>query len=514
MNKTVLCIVDGLGVSGQEFGNAVVAAGMPNLKSAMAKYPSTLIKASGFEVGLADEKDPGNSEVGHNAIGSGQYIKQGLSLLNDAFETGKLFESDAWKELSQNAKRTKLNVIFLLSDGKTHSSLSHLLLLIERCAKDGIRLAIHALADGRDVATQSILKYIDITREKIKSCGANAKIATLAGRGKLFMDRYESNINLYIDGIRVCAMGEAPVVADIHKAVRAEYSKNPTMTDETINPYILEPDWLIKNCDSVLLLNYRGDRAVGTCKMFEQGRFLTPEQYAMIDKCVFAGVLQYDSEEGLPGNFLCAPPVIQNGLTEWLVAHGVRQYSVTETVKFGHLTYFFNGNRAAPFDANLETWKEFKSDVLHNMYNRAPKMQAEKICADAVKAIAGKKFDFIKMNFPNPDMVGHTADFEATVIACKTVDECLGRLITACKDAGANLIITADHGNAELMLSADNKPNSNHTNNLVPFILIQNDGQKAFKIKDGKFGLTNIAASICLLLGIKPSPHFNEAIIN
>ncbi|MCL2484236.1 MAG: 2,3-bisphosphoglycerate-independent phosphoglycerate mutase, partial [Firmicutes bacterium] len=270
MKKTVLCIIDGLGINPEEEGNAVHAAKMEDLWTAFDWMTSTSLKASGLEVGLASESDAGNSEVGHNAIGSGQYIKQGLSLVNESFETGEIFKTESWKKLAENAKKTKLNVIFLLSDGNTHSCFEHLMKLLENCAKENIQVAIHALADGRDVGTQSVLKYIDLTREKIKQCGVDAKIATVGGRGKLFMDRYESNINLYIDGIKVCALGDAPVVSDIHMAVKIEYRKNPSMTDETLNPYILEPELLIKNGDSVLMLNYRGDRAVGTCKMFER----------------------------------------------------------------------------------------------------------------------------------------------------------------------------------------------------------------------------------------------------
>ncbi|MDR0462543.1 MAG: 2,3-bisphosphoglycerate-independent phosphoglycerate mutase [Christensenellaceae bacterium] len=511
MNKTVLCIVDGLGIRDNDNGNAVAKANMVNLNGAMKSGLYTQIKASGPEVGLVDEKDPGNSEVGHNAIGSGQYIKQGLALLNEAFKTGDIYKSDGWKDLSANAKKTKLNIIFLLSDGNTHSSLPHLFYVLEQCAKEKITVSIHALADGRDVAPQSVLEYIDLTREKIKQLGLNAKIATVGGRGKLYMDRYESNVNLYIDGIRVCALGQAPVITDIHDAVSAEYKKNSTMTDETLNPYILEPKMLIENGDSVLLLNYRGDRAVGTCKMFESGKFLTKEQYVAINKCHFAGIMQYDADGNLPKKFLCPPPVIKNGLTGWLCKHNVRQYSVTETVKFGHLTYFFNGNRAAPYDEKLENWKEFTSDVCNNMYNGAPKMQTEKICDDAISAIKSGKYDFIKMNFPNPDMVGHTADFDATVIACKTVDECLGKLIETCKKENATLVITADHGNAEFMKSPDGKPNSNHTNALVPFVVLSPD--KKLKTRGGNFGLTNIASTVCVLLGVPPSPVFNESII-
>jgi len=504
MNKTVLCIVDGLGVAGVGPGNAVELAGMTNFNSAKASGLYTEIKASGPEVGLVDEKDAGNSEVGHNAIGSGQYIKQGLALLNEAFKTGEIYKSEGWIKIATNAKKTKLNIIILLSDGRTHSDIEHLFKVLEQCKKEKIDVSIHALADGRDVSPQSVLKYIDIVHK------VGGKIATVAGRGKLFMDRYESNINLYIDGIRVCVGGEAPIVKDIHTAINAEYKKNPTMTDETLPAFILEPELLIKNGDSVLLLNYRGDRAVGTCKMFETGRFLSPEQYASISKCVFAGIMQYDAEENLPKTFLCPPATIKNGLTEWLCKYGVRQYSVTETVKFGHLTYFFNGNRAKPFDEKLETWKEFKSDICHNMYNTAPKMQAVKITDDAINALESGKYDFIKLNLSNPDMVGHTGDIAATIIACKTVDECLGKLATACKKTGAHLVITSDHGNAETMLQPDGKPLTSHTNTRVPFVLLS---PTKHKIKDGVFGLTNIASSICLLLGVPVAPSFNESII-
>jgi len=256
--------------------------------------------------------------------------------------------------------------------------------------------------------------------------------------------------------------------------------------------------------------------------MFEEGKYLTPEQYKEINKCFFAGALQYDAELNLPKNFLCPPPNIQNTLSEWLCKHKVRQYSVTETVKFGHLTYFFNGNKAQPFDSKLEIWKEYKSDVCANMYNQAPKMQSHKITDDAIKNL--KNYDFIKLNLPNPDMVGHTGDFNATVIGCKTVDECLGKLIEACKKEKANLIITSDHGSAEFMLYENGKPMSSHTNSPVPFVILPfamcgkvcglDHACKKIKIKEGEFGLTNIAATVCLLLGVPVSPHFNEAIIS
>lgn len=525
MNKTVLCIIDGLGINDLEFGNAVKAADMKNLNNAMEKFPMARINASGLEVGLADTKDPGNSEVGHNAIGSGQYIKQGLALLNEQIESGKIFKSQTWGALVKNAKGSKLNIFQLISDGRLHSDMyKHLFPILESCALEGIKVSIHGLLDGRDVPTQSAMKYIDDIRAFIKKCGVNAKIATVAGRSVLVMDRYETDTRLLTNTVEVCVRGKAELVTDIEAAINAEYKKRPGMTDETLPAFVLEPDWLINNGDSVLLLNYRGDRAVEFCTMFEQGKYLDKSQYSEINKCFFAGALQYDAELELPKTFLCPPPSIKNGLSEWLVKHNVRQYSVTETVKYGHLTYFFNGNRAAPFDTKLETWKEFKSDVCASMYNTAPKMQAEKICSDVCAAIKGGKYDFIKCNLPNPDMVGHTGDFEATVVSCKTVDLALGKIIESCKKYKANLIITADHGNAEFMKYEDGKPRSNHTNSLVPFVVLpfavcskeDNNGNACcgkVKAKPGKWGLTNIAASVCELLGVPKSPYFNESII-
>lgn len=515
MNKTVLCIIDGLGINPDEFGNAAKAADMKNLDSIMRDFPSTQIKASGLEVGLADDKDPGNSEVGHNAIGAGQHIKQGLALLNEQFESGNIFRTLQWEALRRTARATKLNVINLLSDGRLHSDMyKHLFPLLEKCAQEHIKVAIHGCLDGRDVPTQSAMKYINDIREHIEKVGAEAKIATVAGRSILWMDRYETNLKLLSDAVEVCALGNGTITEDIEKAINDEYAANPTMTDETMPAFILEPDWLINNGDAVLLLNYRGDRAVEICSMFEMGAYLTPEQYEAINKCKFTGVLQYDAEKRLPAAYLCPPPEIRNTLTQWLIKHNARQYSVTETVKFGHLTYYFNGNRARPYDASLEIWKEFKSDVCANMYNGAPKMQAELITDDVIEAVKSSRYDFIKLNLPNPDMVGHTGDFDATVIACKTVDDCVGKLVECCREQKVNLIVTADHGSAEFMKYPDGKPMSAHTNSPIPFVVLPFGSCARIQINKGEFGLTNLAATICLLMGIPVAPWFNQSIID
>jgi len=507
INKTILCIIDGLGINPSEFGNATLD--MPNLTKAMKEFPSTEIAASGLEVGLADETDAGNSEVGHNAIGSGQYIKQGLALLNEQFSSGAIFQTETWNKLKSNARDKKLNIFTLISDGRLHSDMyKHLLPMLKKCGEDGIRVSIHGLVDGRDVATQSAMKYINDIRNYIEENKIDAKISTIAGRSVLVMDRYETDTSLLTNTVKICVQGRGTITTDIENSINNEYQKNPTMTDEIMPAFILEPDWLINNGDSVLLLNYRGDRAVELCQMFENGEYLSAEQYATIDKCVCAGVLQYDAELEIPKTYLCPPPKIENTLSEWLVKHGVRQYSVTETVKFGHLTYFFNGNRAKPFDEKLEIWREYPSDVLSNMYNRAPDMQTVKIIDDVIANI--NNYDFIKLNLPSPDMVGHTGDFDATMRACKVVDRMIGKLIENCEHYRVNLIITSDHGNAEFMKYENGKPRSAHTNSPVPFVVIPT---QPIQIKPGKFGLTNIAATVCDLLGVEVSPHFNSSII-
>jgi len=497
MNKTVLCIIDGLGINDETKGNAVHAANMTNLNTAIKRFQSTKLAASGHEVGLADPNDMGNSEVGHNAIGAGKRIKQGLALLNDSFASGEIFKTKTWQDLSMNAQmqNRKLNIIMLLSDGRTHSDIAHLHIVLKECKKHNIPVAIHALADGRDVAPKSVLGYIKELEDNL---------ATLCGRGIAFMDRYESSPKILRTGFDLVVNG----LGQSGLTVLEEYEKNPSMTDESLPPMVINPNLLIKNGDSVLLLNYRGDRAVQTCAMFESGKYLNEKEFSQINECIFAGLLQYDAELKIPKSYLCPPPKIENGLTWWLCKHNVKQLTVAETVKFGHITYFFNGNRALPFDKNLETWIEVPSHSVGTEFNKVPQMKAREITDIVLDNL--DQFDFLKLNYSNPDMVGHTTDFDATVKACKVVDECIGKLINSCKEKNINLVITADHGNAEEMLLPDGSPRSSHTNNPVPLVIISPNN---LKIKDGEFGLTNIAATICKLLDIPVYKDFNKALI-
>lgn len=502
LQRTVLCVMDGLGYSARQTGNAVVTAQMPNLSQMQQTNLSTLICASGHEVGLDSSKDAGNSEVGHNAMGAGVTIKQGLSLLNEAFATGKIFTSAVWQKISTYPK---LNIIILCSNGRVHSNIEHLFKVIAQCKQQNLPFSVIAITDGRDVSPRSAAEFL----------AQVPNLSVIGGRGQIFMDRYQAQTEMLTKAFEVCVQGKAPVVKDWQSYLTEFYRANPNLSDEQIPPVIVDPDNLIKNGEAILLLNYRGDRAVETARMFDRGDYITAEQFALLKNCYFAGILQYDAELNLPTHYLCEPPVINHTLTEWLCQHGVRQYTVTETVKFGHMTYFFNGNKSAPIDSQLETWLEIPSDKLNNLYDKAPKMKAVEITDQLLENIESGNFDFLKCNLPNPDMVGHTGNFDATVTACQTVDACVGRLYEICKKHHVNLIVTADHGNAEEMVDDNGKIKTSHTNNLVPLVICPfgTPNVELVSHEAGKFGLTNLAATICTLLGLPVDSHFNPSML-
>lgn len=546
INKTVLCIIDGLGVNPDPFGNAVISAGMVNLNSAMTNFPSTTLKASGFEVGLSSDSDAGNSEVGHNAIGAGRTIEQGLVLLNKSINSGEIFETESWKMLScrargvdeysklrgendkgvfvsnangRNISGRKLNIIVLLSDGRVHSDIQHLEKILERCVNEGIRVAIHALADGRDVLPQSVARYIKRIQNyarnlmkygKGRETGGIISIATIAGRAVSLMDRYESNVEAMQTGFEVLADGQnikgiSPEYHDVFDFIEKQYAKNPSMTDESLPPFVLNRDGLIENGDAVLLLNYRGDRAVQIVNMFERGRYISKEQFEKIDRCLFVGALRYDAELALPKHYLCPPPSIDYTLTHFLCERGVKQLTVAETVKFGHMTYFFNGNKSTKISEELEKWVEIKSDEIPNgAFNKKPEMKTKEIIGEVIRGVRTGYYEFIKCNIAAPDMVGHTGDFDAVVKSLCCVDNAIGELVETCREHGYNLILTADHGNAELMIDpVTNSRMTAHTNNRVPFVVMPFaiDGNNTLSVKSGDFGITNVAGAVAVLMG-------------
>ncbi|MCL2169203.1 MAG: 2,3-bisphosphoglycerate-independent phosphoglycerate mutase [Defluviitaleaceae bacterium] len=513
MRPVVLIVMDGIGISEGEVGNAVLHAYTPNLDYLLDSCPSIRVRAHGKAVGLPDDGDMGNSEVGHNALGSGQVYAQGAKLVGQSIETGAMFESQTWLGLTQNVKNGgTLHFIGLLSDGNVHSNTWHLVSMIRRAKADRVRsVRVHALLDGRDVAAQSALKYIDELEElflELNDENFDAKFASGGGRQVITMDRYGANWAQVERGWNVHVHGKGDEAWwSARAAVVAAHAASPTIIDQDLPPFVIvedgEPVGKIVDGDSVLLFNFRGDRAIQISQAFETTGHFEHFERGHVPKVYYAGMLQYDGDLKLPEKFLVPPPKIVNTLTEELVKHGIKQFACSETQKFGHMTYFWNGNRTEKICENLEDWTEIPSDIVP--FEQRPWMKAAQITDAVVDAINSGKYGFIRANFPNGDMVGHTGSFHAAQIGVSAVDLCLGRVMSAASRAGATLLVTSDHGNAEEMLASDGSPKTAHSLNFVPFIAYTNELEINFK--DGEFGLANVAATIAHLLGL--SPHHN-----
>ena len=525
MSKPVaLIIMDGIGLAADAPGNAVARANTPNLDRLFAGCPWISIKAHGTAVGLPEDSDMGNSEVGHNALGCGQIYAQGAKLVNQGIEGGGMFAGQTWGRLVDGAKKSggTLHFIGLLSDGNVHSNISHLIAMINRAKADGLsKVRIHALLDGRDVPAQSAMEYIDKLEAGFAALNDEsfcAKIASGGGRQTITMDRYGANWPMVKAGWDTHVHGIGEHFESAATAISAARAKNPEIIDQDLPAFIIaengRPIGKIEDGDSVILFNFRGDRAIEISMAFDLEDFNNFDR-GKVPKVLYAGMLQYDGDLKLPKNFLIQPPNITGTLTEALVAQNISQYAVSETQKFGHVTYFWNGNKSEKFSETLETWQEIPSDIVP--FEERPWMKAAEITDSLIAAIASGKFAFLRANFPNGDMVGHTGDMAAAKIAVETVDLCLGRLMATADKHGITLAITADHGNADEMFEetkCGRAPKTAHTLNPVPFIIY--DGSKTRKVtfKEGEFGLANVAATMAALLGAKANPVWEQSMIN
>jgi len=519
----VLVVMDGVGLNESEYGNAVKAAYTPTLDRLMRTCPNTAIKAHGTAVGLPSDEDMGNSEVGHNALGCGQIYAQGAKLVNLSIENGKLFASNTWKTVINNCIENKsvLHFIGLLSDGNIHSNIAHLKAMLKRAKEQGVsKVRIHILLDGRDVEATSALRYVDELESLLSELNCedfDARIASGGGRMKITMDRYEANWDMVRLGWDTHVLGIGRQFESATQAIET-YRKELGVIDQDLPPFVIAEDGLpvgiIDDNDSVIFFNFRGDRAIEITRAFEDEEFdkFDRKRYP---KVVFAGMLQYDGDLKIPKRYLVEPPDIKNTLSELLVRHGLKQYAVSETQKYGHVTYFWNGNRLEKFDEALEVFEEVPSDKVP--FEQRPWMKAAEITDKLIEAIRSGKYAFMRANFPNGDMVGHTGSFPAAKIAVEAVDLCLERIVKAVDEAGAILIVTADHGNADEMYEkakGDEPPKAKtaHTLNPVPFIIY--DNLEKHEIKKGSFGLANVAATVADLLGLEKPDVWEESIIS
>lgn len=527
----VLVVMDGVGIGTKNEGNAVERAFTPTLDMLMSKYKTLSLKAHGTAVGLPSDDDMGNSEVGHNAMGAGQVYAQGAKLVSSSIESGSMFENTTWKELLANCKESgTLHFIGLFSDGNVHSHIDHLKAMLLRAKKDGVKRArIHILLDGRDVGETSALDYVIPFEEFLRSLNDaqfDAKIASGGGRMTITMDRYEANWDMVNVGWQTHVLGKGRCFASAKEAIET-YRNELSVIDQDLPAFVIsengEPVGTVEDGDSVIFFNFRGDRALEISKSFEQGAEFDKFDRERVPNVMYAGMLEYDGDLHIPSRYLVSPPEIVNTMGEHLCKEGIRQLAVSETQKYGHVTYFWNGNKSGKFDEELETYKEIRSDVVP--FEQRPWMKCAEITDELVSDIESGKYDFIRVNFPNGDMVGHTGSLQATVISMEALDMQLARILEAVDKCKGIALFTADHGNADEMYELDKKGDvkyssdgktkakTSHTLNPVPFIFYDNFYSDSYRVKEGNYGLSNIAATVVNLLGFEKHESWDDSMI-
>ena len=508
----VLVVMDGVGIGDGGPGDAVKNANTPNLDAMLASCPKQKLKAHGTAVGLPTDDDMGNSEVGHNTLGCGQIYAQGAKLVSESIASGVIFASRAWNSLVSGVKTSggALHFLGLLSDGNVHSHIDHLLALLKQAKAEGVsRVFCHILLDGRDVPATSALTYVEQLEKMLDDlnddtfCG---KIASGGGRMYITMDRYEADWSMVERGFNCHVHGIGRQFPDAKTAIET-YRAETGCIDQDVHEFVIadhgKPVGCVQPGDSVILYNFRGDRALEISRAFDDPGFDKFDRGDFHD-VRFAGMLQYDGDAHIPTSYLVEPPVIQNTLTELLVRNGIREYALSETQKYGHVTYFWNGNRSGKVSEELETYVEIPSD--NCPFNEKPAMKCREITDNLLAAMEGKKYGFLRCNFPNGDMVGHTGVYEAVVESMEALDAQLGRIRQAAEKLGYILLVTADHGNADVMLEKNKKGQMQvrtaHSLSPVPFVVCGWDG----RLKDGDFGLSNVAATVAELLEL-PVPE-------
>ncbi len=528
----VTIVMDGYGIAKSEVGSAIAAARKPTLDRLFANYSNITLRAHGTAVGMPSDEDMGNSEVGHNAIGAGQVYSQGASLVADAIACGAIWQGEAWQQIVAGAKagRGVIHFIGLFSDGNVHSHIDHLKAMIVRARDEGVKaVRIHALLDGRDVPETSALDYVEPFEAflaEVSSGGFDARIASGGGRMNITMDRYDANWNMVDKGWHTHVLGEGDQYACAVDAVKGLRAKFPGTIDQDLPPFVIardgKPVGTVEDGDAVVFYNFRGDRAIEITRAFEEDGFDRFDR-VRVPKVTYAGMLQYDGDLKLPKRFLVNPPAILDTSGEWFAKSGIAQFACSETQKFGHVTYFWNGNRSGKFDG--ETYQEVPSDVIP--FEQRPWMKSAEIADAMIEALKSGKYKPLRCNFANGDMVGHTGSFRAATMAVEAVDLALARLLPVIDALGGVALITADHGNADEMYELDKKtkqPARNpdgsfkaktaHTLNPVPLILYDNvSGGKLSLKQTPTAGLSNIAATTANLLGFEKHAKWDESLL-
>jgi 2,3-bisphosphoglycerate-independent phosphoglycerate mutase len=534
--SVVLAILDGVGIGTCKAGDMVNRANTPALDWLSQNALSAKLKAHGTAVGMPSDADMGNSEIGHNAIGCGRVFAQGARLVNESIQTGALFKGDVWKELIDNvlSHNSSLHFIGLFSDGNVHSHINHLEALLAEAKNQGIKNAyVHILLDGRDVPPTSALEYVDRFEEFLSGLQQDADIdfaiASGGGRMQITMDRYQANWGMVELGWKTHVKGEGRTFGSTREAIETFRRENPDVIDQDLPPFVIgrnnAPLSPIEENDSVIFFNFRGDRAIEISMAFEADEF---DKFPRGPKLnvTYAGMMQYDGDALIPKKYLVNPPGIDRTVGEYLVKAGMKQLAISETQKFGHVTYFFNGNRSGKFDDSLEDYVEVPSDMVP--FEERPWMKAAEITDKVVEAILGGDYGFIRLNYANGDMVGHTGVMQAVEIAVETVDLCIARMMKAVKKAGGILVVTSDHGNSDDMYECNHKtgeiiydektgkPKTRTAHSLNPvfaYIYEPTGNIQMGLSKHTDLGISSLAATCLTLLGFEPPEDYTPSIV-
>ena len=492
----MLMILDGFGIAKASDGNAVSLAKKPNFDRLIKEYPHSTLEASGMAVGLP-EGQMGNSEVGHLNIGAGRIVYQELTRITKAIADGEFFKNEELLKAMKNAKENNsaLHLMGLLSDGGVHSHINHLRGLLEFAKKEGLtKVYVHAFMDGRDVAPSSGKEFIEKTEEMMKEIGVG-KIASISGRYYAMdrdnrWERVELAYNAIVRGTGNTANSAMEALEESYKNDKTDEFVVPTVILENGNPTAT-----VKSGDSVVFFNFRPDRARELTRALTQKDFdgFKAEKLDL----TFVTMTQYDKTfEGVMIAF--KPQTLKNTLGEFVANKGLNQLRIAETEKYAHVTFFFNGGVEKP---NENEDRALVASPKVATYDLKPEMSAYEVTDELLKRIDSGKYDMIILNYANPDMVGHTGVIPAAVKAVETVDECLGKVADKILEKDGSLFITADHGNAEVMIDPETgAPFTAHTTDPVPFVWVSNDA-KGKSLEDGK--LSDIAPTMLHEMGLK-----------
>jgi 2,3-bisphosphoglycerate-independent phosphoglycerate mutase len=520
----VFCVLDGVGIGKRDESDGVWLAHTPVLDALFAGPLYTQLKAHGTAVGQPTDDDMGNSEVGHNTLGAGRVFPQGAKLVGEAIATGALFEGAAWRAAMERAAAGgTVHLIGLLSDGNVHSHLAHVLALLDGClAAKARRVRLHVLTDGRDVGERTALGYLETLEAKLAQCSADGRdyrVASGGGRMYLTMDRYGAEWDMVERGWRTHVLGEGRQFSSAAEAVQTYYDADPRVTDQHLHEFVIaeggKPVGTIEDGDAVICFNFRGDRAIELSRAFEEDDFAEFDRVRRPD-VFYAGMMQYDGDQHIPRNFLVEPMKIGGSVAEYMCGAGITAFAVSETQKYGHITYFWNGNKSGYVDPALEKYVEEPSDRV--TFDQRPWMKAAEITDLLIGAVRSGQYKFIRANYPNGDMVGHTGDPAAVRISVEAVDLSLARLLREVERARGIAVITADHGNADLLFTEKNgkrEPHVAHTLNPVPFVIADYSGAgNAFALAQVDTpGLSNVAATLLNLLGYEKPADYDASLI-